>query len=105
MVQNLNVGEPFETSDHQQIRWKLISNRDKVEKNLANFNYFKANYEEVRAFIKTKTWESSLVGADIESLWTKLKNKLNDIRGKSVPKKRTSKKQFKVGDKEGHQIT
>jgi hypothetical protein len=66
MVQNLNVGEPFETSDHQQIRWKLISNRDKVEKNLANFNYFKANYEEVRAFIKTKTWDSSLVGADVE---------------------------------------
>jgi len=29
MVQPLTVGEPFETSDHQLIRFKLISSRDK----------------------------------------------------------------------------
>jgi len=92
MIESINVAEPFETSDHQLIRFKLISSRDKVDKNQINFNYFKANYNEIREYIKTRNWENSIVGADAEILCTKIKTELLEIRDKFVPKSTSAKR-------------
>ena len=50
MISNLVVGEPFETSDHQVIRWELVGKRNVVKNLETGYNYFKANYEEIRKF-------------------------------------------------------
>ena len=92
MVDSLSVGEPFETSDHQLIRFNLICSKDKVGKTKTNYNYFKANYDEIREYIKSRKWENSLVDTDAESLWLKLKNELLVIRDKFIPKSATAKK-------------
>jgi hypothetical protein len=46
-IQNVVVGEPFLTSDHQIIRFELFVSKDSEKEAISSFNYFKANYNMV----------------------------------------------------------
>ena len=50
MIENLTVGELFESSDHQIIRWTVITCKENIEPgdNQKSFNYFKADYNKIR---------------------------------------------------------
>ena len=39
----------------------------------------------MREYVKSRNWETNLVGTDIEECWTKLKDKLYLLRDKFVP--------------------
>ena len=53
MVQKLQIGEPFESSDHQVIRLELVCEKKAVERNLKIYGYFKADYNEVRKYTES----------------------------------------------------
>jgi len=95
MIENLYVGEPFETSDHQLIRWKLVCSRDKVDTSKQNNNYFKANYDDIRQYIKGRNWDTFSNFTNVEELWAKLKNELTIIREKFVPLMKSVKSKSK----------
>ena len=76
MIESMYVGEPFETRDHQQIRWSLVCSRDEINKIVPKSNYFKADFDGMRDYVKSRNWETNLVGTDIEECWTKLRDKL-----------------------------
>ena len=95
IVESLFVGEPFETSDHQLIRFKLISNRDETNKIITNLNYFKANYSEMREYIKTRNWDTLIDGSEVEDLWKKLTEELYMLRDKFIPKSKKVKNKAK----------
>jgi hypothetical protein len=49
MVENLSVGEPFGTSDHQIIRWVFLATRDDVlnKDSVKMRDYFKADFDKM----------------------------------------------------------
>ena len=59
IVQNLTVGEPFATSDHQIIRFDLIVSKELATENTVAYNYFKADYDKIRDYAKSRNWGKS----------------------------------------------
>ena len=87
MIENLEVGEPFGTSDHQIIRWKLVVCKGLTNKNKKVFNYFKTDYSAVRREVQDRNWQNLIGGTNVEENWIKLKNELTELRNKFVPLK------------------
>src|ERR1051325_2450909 len=56
LVKNISVGEPFETSDHQIVTFSLTT-KEFLRKHTKQFyNYFKADYDEIRQYARSKNW-------------------------------------------------
>src|SRR3989454_12329644 len=49
LIDNVSVDEPFETSDHQIVTFSLATREFSRKQTKQIFNYFKANYDEIRA--------------------------------------------------------
>ena len=73
MIENLEVGEPFGTSDHQIIRWKLVVCKGLTNKNKKVFNYFKTDYSAVRREVQDRNWQNLIGETNVEENWLKLK--------------------------------
>lgn len=95
IINNLVVGEPFETSDHQLIRWELVGKTCLVNNSTTSFNYFKANYDEIRKFVKKQNWGSIFESQSVETSWGLFKRELISLRNKFVPKFKKSKNRCK----------
>ena len=100
IVQNLTIGEPFANSDHQIIRFNLIVAKEKTKDNTINYNYFKADYEKIRDYAKSRNWEKLVDKNDIEKSWLVLKSEIIQIRNEIVPKRKRNKNKCKWINKE-----
>jgi hypothetical protein len=94
-VQNLVVGEPFANSDHQIIRFQLACSKDLTQENSLGYNYFKADYNVIRDYAKSRNWESIIECNDLETSWHDIKTELIDMRNKFVPNNKKSKNKCK----------
>ena len=94
LVENVLVGEPFETSDHQLVRFNLIAKKVEI-KNKKHYNYFKANYDEIREHARAKGWELNLCNETVDEIWDKLKLGIVEIRNKFVPLSKTKRSKCK----------
>ena len=84
LIDNVSVEEPFETSDHQIVTYS-ITIRERVSKHSKKFyNYFKADYERIIQYARSKNWDS-LIEISAEEIWLKLQGDLIEIRNKFVP--------------------
>jgi hypothetical protein len=52
MVDNVMVGEPFGSSDHQIIRWDFVACREGNKEEVKIYNFLKADYEQMRGSSK-----------------------------------------------------
>lgn len=89
MIDNVSVGEPFGSSDHQIIRFDFIACKESstlVENKM--HDYFKADYEEMREESKIIKWEGIVMGVDVEVDWNSLKLEIAKLRDKYVPYKK-----------------
>jgi Endonuclease-reverse transcriptase len=88
MVENLVVGEPFGTSDHQIIRWTFIACKETVKESgraAQRFNYFKADYDKIRDDCKVIDWERVKHEQNVESAWKVFKESIGNLRDKWIP--------------------
>ena len=99
-VQNLTVGEPFATSDHQIIRFDLVVSKEINKCSMLGYNYFKADYNKIRDYAKLRDWEHLITNTNVEENWNSLKKELLDIRNVFVPKTKRSKNKSKWVTKE-----
>lgn len=88
MIENLRVGEPFGTSDHQIIRWDFLAKKEINKLESETFNYFKADYETMREEVKKRDWAGLAKGLDVELDWSNLKGELTELRNKFIPLKK-----------------
>jgi ribonuclease P/MRP protein subunit RPP40 len=97
MVQSLEVGEPFESSDHQVIRLEIVCEKKVLEKNIKIYDYFKADYNEIRKYAASLNWnsikDSDII--DVDGMWKEIKVNLSDIREKFIELKKKSKNKCK----------
>ena len=64
MIETLSVGEHFNTSDHQVVRWGLVMEQTQEVKAYAKRpNFFKADL--VRNRLKEKNLESAVRGLEV----------------------------------------
>jgi hypothetical protein len=96
MIQNLRVGEPFGTSDHQIVRWDFLAGKNLVKKqDTVMYDYFKTNYEQMKMEIEQCNWEDVVKGENVESDWNILKTALIKLRDKYVLLKKQSSNKCK----------
>ena len=76
------MGEPFENSDHQIIRFQV--NYYKDIKNIKRYDYFKANYQDIRNYSRNISWFFEASSHDATSVWNDIKNSLTDIRSNFI---------------------
>src|SRR5437867_2080473 len=79
-----SVEEPFETSDHQIVTFNMATKKRVCRHNKQFYNYFKADYETMRQYARSKNWDS-LIGISADEIWLILKDDLVEIRNKFVP--------------------
>ena len=100
IVQNLIVGEPFSSSDHQTICFNLAVNRVNVTSASAMYNYFKADYSGMRDHAEILHWDFISESEDIEIIWNGFKEKLLNLRDRFVPRQNAKKSKCKWVNKE-----
>jgi ribonuclease P/MRP protein subunit RPP40 len=91
MVENLTVGEPFGTSDHQIIRWDFIACKgtcNKVGETVKGFDYFKADYDKMRDNCKQIDWVNIMHQERIDLAWKGFRESMETLRDEWVPLKR-----------------
>ena len=92
MIEELDVGEPFGTSDHQIVRCKLIvSKNGEILDSKKMLNYFKADYNDIREKLKDTVWIEHQNERNIEENWNSIKSKLEEIKDKFIPLKRKTR--------------
>ena len=99
LVRNLSVDEPFESSDHQMIRFKLLSKASNKTKNIKIYEYFKADYNEIREHIRHCGWDALNSSDDINEIWSKVKTDLLEVRNKFIKIKGKQKAKAKWATK------
>ena len=96
LVENITVRESLETSDHQMINFELICRTHAQKRKTKNYCYFKANYENIREYATSLTWNKTLLEqTDVNIIWTQLKSDILDIRDKYIPLKKKMKSKCK----------
>jgi ribonucleases P/MRP protein subunit RPP40 len=88
MVENLTVGEPFGSSDHQIIRWDFISCKGphrNLSEAVKSYDYFKADYDKIRDECKEIDWTRVMQEQNVELAWMAFKESLETLRDKRVP--------------------
>ena len=95
MVQNVLVEEPFETSDHQVIRFEILSKKVECAKNTLKYDYYKTDYNAVREDIKSFKFDNSLNITEINQSWLNIKQNILNVRDKYVGFKKKAKSKSK----------
>jgi len=97
MIQNLSVGEHFETSDHQVIRFDLLSKKIENKASIVRYDYFRADYDEVRKQMHALQLETSNINinknvCEVEYRWSSIKENCLSVRSEYIGKKKEIKK-------------
>ena len=86
-IENLTIGDPFQSSDHQMITFYIIASQCSIAKKTPVYNYFKADYNEIRQEIGGLKWEGLAACHDSEYIWKKLKSDMLNLRDKYIHRK------------------
>ena len=99
MIENLEVGEPFGSSDHCIVTWELITSIETkvnvASKDLKYFDYFKANYDNVRLAAEQIDWANVINGNDVEHDWKGFKTELERLKNSCIPQRKKKLKKCK----------
>ena len=94
-IENLAIGEPFSSSDHQTISFNIIGCLCRKTKKVPVYNYFKTDYDKIRDSISEYGWDELLHSRDVCSIWNTLKFDMLDLRDKHVGVKGKQKNKCK----------
>ena len=89
IIENVSVGEPFSTSDHQIVRWEL--SWDEIEEVKAyqdRYNFFRGDYERARNKIREKDLMEKIRGIGVEKSWNTFLQCMTEVIQETVPKHR-----------------
>jgi hypothetical protein len=90
MINNLDVGETFETSDHQIVRFNLLGLKEIPKDKPRNYDYFKVNYDEVRMQVGSFKWNLLIEdnSTKVDEIWAQIKTDIVSLRNKYVGMKK-----------------
>ena len=93
IIEDLIVGEKFNTSDHRIIRFNvLVEIESKMESHRKKLNFFKANYELIRKKIEDTDLALNLNHLEVEERWNTFLQIMKSVIEDSIPE---NKKHYK----------
>lgn len=97
LVQEVTVGEPFATSDHNVVKFNIIIKGDSNYSENKTFNYYNADYNEIRNYAITLNLEEkiNLYSGNVDKAWNIIKDDIIQMRNKFIPLKKASKNKSK----------
>ena len=99
LVESLTVGEPFGNSDHCVIRWDVVIKKCAIKTNRTYFDYYKADYEQIKAAAEQVDFKSIVNRKNLEEDWLAFKTNLENLRDSYIPKRRSKIKNAKWVDR------
>ena len=94
MIDSIEKVCPPGKSDHVSLKWNFIV-RGKIKKDQTpqeRFQFAKGNYEAIRQELRDTDWDTTLGNVNVETQWSALKDKINHLSNKHIPKKATKMK-------------
>ena len=90
MVDNIEVGENFNNSDHKIIRWTMtVGNQKEKEEKRTRYKFFGADYDVVRNKLREKEIEEKAEGLGVNETWEMLVKSLREVMEETLPKVKT----------------
>ena len=95
IIENISVGEPFHSSDHQIVRFEIILQDCNMKINShISYNFFKANYNKVRSKIRDMNIMRKIESVDVNDSWMLFKKSMEEVIQEIIPiKKKFVRKQ------------
>jgi len=89
MVESIKVGEKFNKSDHNIIRWRMaLGNQKDREEKQERYKFFGADYDVVRSRLKEKELENKVKGLGVNESWETLARCLKEVVEETIPRVR-----------------
>ena len=97
LVQEVTVGEHFATSDHNVVKFNIIIKGDSNYSENKTFNYYKADYNEIRNYAITLNLEEKIdfYSGNVDNAWNIIKDDIIQMRNKFIPLNKASKNKSK----------
>ena len=96
LINNLDIGEQFSTSDHYIIRFNINANQTKTLSSVQIPDYRKANFDNIRKELAKINLSSVLEDCDVNALLIKLKDLLETTIKENIPMKKRRKDKQKI---------
>ena len=95
LVENVNVGENFGTSDHQIVTFdlKIMEGRSNVQ-NQNKKNFFKGNYDQARKMIDEMNMVDMIRGKDAEQSWRIFSECTSKVMELTIPRQKKLNKKL-----------
>jgi len=101
MIEDVQVGERFGSSDHQIIRFNTVLEHEvEVTAYQKRYNYHRADYDKVRSKIREKNLTNRLAGLGIQEKWKQFVSCMNEVVEETVPTIRRNNKKCPWVNKE-----
>jgi hypothetical protein len=84
MVDEVEILDNLDSSDHHMVRWTTLVDVDQIEYQGKIKDYNKADFDAIRNQLEQVDWNLTLVG-DANQSWTAFKTILQDAVDKFVP--------------------
>ena len=86
MIEEVSIHPPVQSSDHTVIKFQINISYSEPE-NIARYQYYKGNYENMRDEIRNENWEEILQNKDVQQAWGLFQDKISGLIERNIPKK------------------
>ena len=84
MIDNINIGGQFSTSDHNVLHWSTTVATTNVTKTESFRDFNKADIDSIKKELRSIDWSADL-DLNVNDSWISFSNKIEDLIGKHVP--------------------
>ena len=87
LVENINIEEPFASSDHCVVKFDITCNIIRKDWKLCYYDYRHGNYEAMKVYLAEMDWSIFINCEDVIEVWSRFIKMMKDLVVKFVPKK------------------
>ena len=87
LIEEVSIHPPVQSSDHTVIKFQINISYSEPE-NIARYQYYKGNYENMRDEIRNENWEEILQNTDVQQAWDLFQDKISGLIERNIPKKK-----------------
>ena len=87
LVENINIEEPFASSDHCVVKFDITCNIIRKDWKLCYYDYRHGNYEAMKVYLAEMDWNIFINCKDVIEVWSRFIKMMKDLVVKFVPKK------------------
>ena len=88
LVENINIEEPFASSDHCVVKFDITCNIIRKDWKLCYYDYRHGNYEDMKVYLAEMDWSSVINCYDVIEVWSRFVKMMKDLHGCEICSKK-----------------